>query len=194
VFSVSSVAKNKNISVAVKKRSKIFRYFEYKILHIDDSPQKIALGLAIGLFVAWTPLLGLHILIVIALSMLLRANKFAALVSVWVSNVFTFFIIYYPAYLLGRAVCGIFPNYKHLSNQEVSDAFNKLFSPSNVFTGFFTKQYWSDFVNLSKTIGPELWLGCFLLGGLVAVSSYIICYKIIMSHRAKNPHRRYRKY
>jgi uncharacterized protein (DUF2062 family) len=180
--------------MAAKKRSKIFRYLEYKILHIDDSPQKIALGLAIGLFVAWTPLLGLHILIVIALSMLLRANKFASLVSVWVSNVFTFFIIYYPSYLLGRFVFNIFAPDRAMNRQQVSEAFNKLFSPSNVFTGIFTKQYWSDFVSLSKTIGPELWLGCFLLGGLVATVSYIICYKVIMSHRAKNPHRRYRKY
>ena len=60
-----------------------------KILHIDDSPHKISLGLAIGLFIAWTPLLGLHILLVIALTMLLRANKFAALVSVWVSVIFS---------------------------------------------------------------------------------------------------------
>jgi uncharacterized protein (DUF2062 family) len=180
--------------MAKNRKSKLIRYFEYKILHIDDSPQKIALGLAIGLFVAWTPLLGLHILIVIALSMLLRANKFASLVSVWVSNVFTFAIIYYPSYLVGNIICDIFPRHKALSDEEVSALFNKLFSPGNILTGFFTKQYWSDFVSLSKTIGPELWLGCFLVGGFVAVVSYIICYKVIMSHRAKNPHRRYRKY
>jgi uncharacterized protein (DUF2062 family) len=194
VFSVSSVAKNKNISVARNRKHPILRYLEYKILHIDDSPAKIALGLAIGLFVAWTPLLGLHILIVLAFAVLLRANKFVALTSVWVSNVFTFAIIYYPAYLVGRFIFNIFAPDRTMNKQQVSEAFNKLFSPSNVFTGIFTKQYWSDFINLSKTIGPELWLGCFLLGGLIAVTSYIICYKLVRYHRSKSPHRRYRNY
>lgn len=194
MFSVSSVAKNKNISVARKKRSKIVRFLEYKILHIDDSPHKIALGLAIGLFIAWTPLLGLHILLVIALSILLRANKFAALVSVWVSNIFTFAFIYYPSYLVGRAICDIFPRHRIMSGEQVSASFNELFAPMNMLTGFFTKEYWREFVMLLKEIGPELWIGCFIVGGLVAVSAYVICYNIVKFHRTKNPHRRYEKY
>jgi phosphotransferase system glucose/maltose/N-acetylglucosamine-specific IIC component len=47
---------------------------------------------------------------------------------------------------------------------------------------------------LLKQIGPELWIGCTILGGAIAVASYIICYYLIKSHRAKNPHRRYKKY
>jgi hypothetical protein len=177
-----------------KRKNTLLRFLEYKILHIDDSPQKIALGLAIGLFIAWTPLLGLHILLVVALSVLLRANKFAALVSVWVSNVFTFFIIYYPSYLVGRTVCNIFPRHNLMEKEQVSAVFNKLFAPMNMLTGFYKKEYWSQFWILLKKIGPELWIGCFILGGLVALGSYIICYNLVKSHRAKNPHRRYEKY
>ncbi len=182
--------------IIIKKRSKYqcYRFLEYRVLHIEDSPHKIALGIALGLFIAWTPLLGLHILLVIALSMLLRANKFAALVSVWASNVFTFAIIYYPSYLLGNFICDILPHHKGLSDQQVSSLFNKLFAPMNMLTGFYTKEYWSHFWTLLKDIGPELWIGCFVMGGLIAVISYLICYKVIMFHRAKNPHRRYRKY
>lgn len=126
--------------------------------------------------------------------MLLRANKFAALVSVWVSNVFTFAIIYYPAYLVGKVICDIFPHHRVLSGEQVSISFNKLFAPMNMLTGFYKEEYWSQFWILLKKIGPELWIGCFLMGSLVAISAYVICYNIIMSHRAKNPHRRYRKY
>ena len=147
-----------------------------------------------AIFVGWSPLLGLHLLIVVALSMLLRANKFAALVSVWVSNVFTFAFIYYPAYLVGRVVCGIFPHHSNMDREQIAGAFNKLFSPGNILTGFYTKEYWKQLWILLKKIGPELWVGCFLLGGLVAVTAYILCYNIIKSHRAKNPHRRYRNH
>jgi uncharacterized protein (DUF2062 family) len=180
--------------MAKRKKSNIIRFLEYRILHIGDSPHKIALGLAIGLFIAWTPLLGVHILLVIALAMLLQANKFAALVSVWVSNIFTFAFIYYPNYLVGRVVCGFFPRQNIIEKEQVSVIFNKLFSPANILTGFYTKEYWKQFWILTKTIGPELWIGGFVLGGLVAVGSYMICYSLIRSHRTKNPHRRYEKY
>ncbi|MBU1260501.1 MAG: DUF2062 domain-containing protein [Planctomycetes bacterium] len=180
--------------MARKRKHPILRYLEYKILHIDDSPAKIALGLAIGLFVAWMPILGIRSLMVIALSILLRANKFAGLVSVWVSNVFTFVLIYYPSYLIGRAVYAPFVYHETLSGEQVLASFNRLFAPANIFTGFYTKEYWRQFWVLTKTIGPELWIGGFILGGLVAISSYVICYNLIKNHRAKSPHRRYRHY
>ena len=170
------------------------RFFEHKVIHIDDTPHKIALGIAIGLFVAWTPLLGLHIFIVIALSMLLRANKFAAFVSVWASNIFTYAIMFYPAYLLGNFICDFFPSHNVLSDQQVSSLFNKLFTPASMLTTFYTKEYWREFVILLKEIGPELWIGCTLLGALAALVSYFACFYIIKNHRAKNPHRRYKKY
>ena len=177
-----------------KRKNTLLRFLEFKILHIDDSPHKISLGLAVGLFIAWTPLLGLHILLVIALTMLLRANKFAALTSVWVSNIFTYAFVYYPAYLIGRAVCDIFPRHRIMGQEQVSVIFNKLFTPANILTGFYTKEYWKQFWVLTKTIGPELWIGGFVLGGLAAVGSYIVCYNVIKSHRTKNPHRRYERY
>ena len=43
----------------------IVRFIKCRILHVNDSHNKIALGVAIGLFVGWTPLIGLHTLIVL---------------------------------------------------------------------------------------------------------------------------------
>jgi hypothetical protein len=177
-----------------RRKNAFLRFFEYKIIHIDDSPHKIALGLALGLFIAWNPLFGLHILMVIFLSILLRANKFAALVSVCVSNIFTIPFVYYPAYLVGRAVYGFFFPNGIMSKQQVSQLFTELFVPSNMLANFHTREYWRQFLTLSKAIGPELWIGCFLLGGFIALCSYIICYNLVRYHRARNPHRRYGKY
>ncbi len=170
------------------------RFFEYRILHIDDSPHKIALGLAIGIFVAGTPTLGIRLWIIIALSILLRANKVAGLVSVWISNVFTYVPICYFSYLIGRGVFNIFAPDRTMSKEQVAEYLNKLFAPASIVTGFFTRQYWREFWNLTMSIGPELWIGGFVLGGLVAASSYIVCYNLVKAHRAKNPHRRYEKY
>ncbi len=189
-----SVVKNKNISVAKKRKNNILRFLEYKILHIDDSPHKIALGLAIGFFVAWTPLLGIHLLMILGLTILLRANKFAAFVSVWVSNIFTIPFVYYPAYLVGNIAVGIFSPHQQMSREQVSAYFAKLFAPSSMLTTFYTKQYWLDFWILLKEIGPELWIGCLLVGTFVAAVSYFACFYIVKNHRTQNPHRRYDKY
>ncbi|MFA6185686.1 MAG: DUF2062 domain-containing protein [Phycisphaerae bacterium] len=175
-----------------KRKHKILRYLEYKILHIEDSPHKISLGVALGLFIAWTPLLGLHIFMAIAMSVLLKANKFAALVSIWVSNVFTFAIIYYPAYVVGRVICNIFAMHENQNEEQVSHIFGELFKPSNVMAGIFSKAYWVRFWTLTKSIGPELWVGCTVVGLAVAIGGYLICYYMIKNHREKNPHRRYR--
>ena len=44
------------------------------ILGLDDSPQRIALGVFLGFVVAMTPTLGLQIVIYVALAALLRVN------------------------------------------------------------------------------------------------------------------------
>jgi len=177
-----------------RRKHKLLRYFEYKILHIDDSPHKIALGFAIGFFIAFTPIVGTRILLVIALSILLRANKFAGLISVCISNVFTYVPICYASYLVGRSVFNIFVPDRMMSKEQVIEYLNDIFAPPNIMTGFFTQDYWSQVWVLTKTIGPELWIGGFILGGLAAIGSYILCYNIIKKQRTKSPHRRYRKY
>lgn len=177
-----------------KKKNVILRCLEYRVLHIDDTPHKVALGVALGLFIGWTPLIGVHIFLAIFFSVLLRANKFAALVSIWVSNVFTYLVIFYPSYLFGRFLFNLFGSHNPLTHKQILDSLNRLFAPQNMISGFYTKEYWSHLWFLLKSVGPELWVGCVTVGGFVAIVSYFVCLRIIKAHRAKNPHRRYRKY
>jgi len=76
-------------------------FFIYRVLHVDDTPHRIALGVAIGIFVTWTPTITLQMVLTVALSALLRANKAVGVPFVWISNPFTLVPIYYPNYLVG---------------------------------------------------------------------------------------------
>ena len=58
-----------------RKLASMFR----AIVMLDDTPHSIALGTAIGLFIAWTPTVGIHMILVVALALLFRANKVAGL-------------------------------------------------------------------------------------------------------------------
>ena len=71
------------------------------ILMLDDTPHSIALGTAIGLFIAWTPTVGIHMILVVAFTFALRANRLAALIAVYVSNPVTIIPMYWLEYKLG---------------------------------------------------------------------------------------------
>src|SRR5262245_19861478 len=74
------------------------------ILSLQDTEHSIALGTAIGLFVAWTPTVGIHMILVVGLTLLLRANKVAGLIAVYLSNPFTIVPMYWIDYWLGALV------------------------------------------------------------------------------------------
>ena len=115
--------------MAVKRRirtiaSRPIRFFKFRVLHHNDSSHRLAMGVAVGFFIAWTPALGLHIFMALGLAILLRANKFTALTCVWVNNPFTLFFIYYPNFLVGRALLGPFRSEQALAAEETFEIFN----------------------------------------------------------------------
>ncbi|MBI3625136.1 MAG: DUF2062 domain-containing protein [Candidatus Rokubacteria bacterium] len=55
------------------------------VLHLDDAPWKIALGLAVGVFIGCTPFYGLHTLLAILIAFSLRMNKMATVTGAWLN-------------------------------------------------------------------------------------------------------------
>ncbi|MBI4610622.1 MAG: DUF2062 domain-containing protein [Candidatus Rokubacteria bacterium] len=55
------------------------------VLHLDDAPWKIALGLAVGVFISCTPFYGLHTVMAIAAAFLLRLNKASTVTGAWLN-------------------------------------------------------------------------------------------------------------
>lgn len=76
-----------------------------KILMLDDTPRSIALGTAIGVFVALTPTVGIQMVLVLIIAALCRPffrfNQIAGLVAVYISNPITTVPIYWFCYKLG---------------------------------------------------------------------------------------------
>ena len=62
-------------------RNKVADFIKFRILHVDDSPHRIALGTALGILVAYMPPFGFHMVLAALLAVILRANKFVALTS-----------------------------------------------------------------------------------------------------------------
>jgi uncharacterized protein (DUF2062 family) len=66
----------------------------------------VAVGMAVGVFVAFTPTIPFHTVLTIALAFLLRGSKPAAVIGSWINNPLTFPAFYYGSYKVGAFLLG----------------------------------------------------------------------------------------
>ena len=79
-------------------------YYIKRVLRLSATPYAIASGCAIGAFVSFTPYIGFHIAISVALAWLIRGNLIAAAIGTSVGNPLTFPLIWASTYQLGHAI------------------------------------------------------------------------------------------
>lgn len=65
-------------------------YVGHRIRRLPDTPHKIAMGIAVGVYVSYTPFFGLHFLVAAVLALMLRGNVLAALLGTFYGNPVTF--------------------------------------------------------------------------------------------------------
>ena len=73
-----------------------------KIRELNGDPHYVGLGMAIGVFIAITPTIPFHTIFAVALAVLLKASKPAAIMGVWVSNPITVVPLYLACYETGH--------------------------------------------------------------------------------------------
>ncbi len=76
------------------------------ILKLNDSPHKLSAAFALGVFIAFSPWLGLHIVSCIVLAWLLRLNKVVVLTASFINNPWTVVPIYAFCLWLGFKITG----------------------------------------------------------------------------------------
>lgn len=78
-----------------------FRYYKYRVLRLPHSTRDIAMGLASGCVVSWTPTFPFQILQCFIFCKVLRANFPAALLGTVFGNPWSFPILFSIAYQVG---------------------------------------------------------------------------------------------
>src|SRR5687767_15597996 len=85
----------------------MFRATFRRLLAIDDPPERTALAFAIGVFIAFSPFLGLHTIAATLVAFLFRFNKIAIYAGTFLNNPFlTLVPIIVASYALGALVLG----------------------------------------------------------------------------------------
>ena len=78
-----------------------------RVKNFQGKPHFVAMGMAIGVFVAATPSMPFQTAIAVALAFILRSSKAAAAIAVWLSNPITFPVFYLASYKVGTLLFGI---------------------------------------------------------------------------------------
>lgn len=86
-----------------------------RFLRLQGTPDEIAKGLALGIFIGMTPTFGFQMVLAVFFALLLRENKLAAVLGVWITNPVTAPFIYALEYESGRILVGMERVHLHLN-------------------------------------------------------------------------------
>ncbi|MDR1534243.1 MAG: DUF2062 domain-containing protein [Planctomycetota bacterium] len=145
------------------------------------SSHQVALGVAIGFFVAWLPIVGIQMVVSIAICHLFKANKVAPIFPVWITNPATIIPIYSFNYWIGWLVTGGPP----ISDLAVI-LMRMLTPPPRTPEMGWLSSWWAEFAHSFRellSMGWEmqlpLWLGCAMVGLALAVPSYYLTRRLV---------------
>jgi uncharacterized protein len=125
---------------------------------INDSPHRIALGMALGLLVAWTPTVGLQTFIVVPIAWAIRSNAIAAVIGVYLSNPLTVLPMYWLEYKVGKAIL--------VFSAEVDEDEEALWEAATT----------TEFVKGIAEAGWQLWLAMWVGGLVLGIINSIVGY------------------
>lgn len=78
-----------------------------RFVRLRGAPDEVAKGVALGIFIGMTPTFGFQMLIAVFCAWVLKENRLAAALGVWVTNPVTAPFIYALEYESGRLILGM---------------------------------------------------------------------------------------
>ena len=146
----------------------IINQWIHRLIHLNESPYRIAMGCACGIFCSALPIFGQTFIGMIA-ALVLRASVIASLPWTWISNPLTTLPMWYGGYRLG---IWIMPGkQKPLSYTEIQALMQN-----------FDQMDWTQGLSLLSTELWEalqpLWLGTVVMGLAMAAPSFILVYYV----------------
>lgn len=81
-------------------------YFGHRLKRLPDTPHKIALGFACGVFVSFSPVFGFHFFYAALCAFIVRGNMLASVLGTLVGNPLTFPLIATASLTIGRRIYG----------------------------------------------------------------------------------------
>ncbi len=133
------------------------------IFLLNDTPHRLALAFAIGVFIAFSPIFGLHIITCLLVAWMFRLSKLALITATFINNPWTIVPMYGFCIWFGGKLLG-----SELAIPRI--AWNELTLSSAYVV---VKPFFWPFIT-----------GTLVVGGLAAVISYFLIYWLVVRYRA----------
>jgi uncharacterized protein (DUF2062 family) len=132
-----------------------------RLLTIDRSPHIVALSSAIGMIIGFSPYIGFHTVLAIGISYFFNLPVYPLILGAYITNPITIVFIYAFCYKVGLILTD--------TNVDIVLDWSKL--------------NWDIMVHSVKQILWPLFVGCHLIGILVAIVTYFVVYFIIKKYK-----------
>jgi uncharacterized protein (DUF2062 family) len=132
------------------------------LFHLNDSPTKLATSFAVGVFIAFSPTIGLHTVSCLFIAWMFRLRKLVVFTAAFLNNPWTMVPLYGFCLWFGIKITGSMIETPDIAWQSLT----------------FTSAY--------HILRPYLWpfvAGTVVLGAVAAVLSYFFIYWAVVRHR-----------
>ncbi|MCV6597413.1 MAG: DUF2062 domain-containing protein [Mangrovicoccus sp.] len=161
-------------------------YIGHRLRRLPDPPQRIARGIAAGVFITFTPFFGLHFLLGAALALLVRGNVFAAMLATFVGNPITFPLIATLSLRIGNTLLHrgteALPRISPL--EAFSQAFGELWwNLASIWRD--TQPHWEQLAGFFKTVFLPYLVGGVIPGLIGAFLAYALSKPLIEAYQRR---------
>jgi uncharacterized protein (DUF2062 family) len=139
------------------------------LIHLDETPYRIAMGCACGIFSSALPIFG-QTFIGMILARLLNASVISSLPWTWISNPVTTLPMWYGGYRLGVWL---------LSKEEIILSYAEI---GGLIQEFDTLNWTQELSLMSDTLWNSLlplWLGTSVIGMAMAIPGFFVVYYLV---------------
>lgn len=160
-------------------------YVWHRLRRLPDSPERVAKGIAAGVFVSFLPIFGFHFLSAAALAWLLRGNILASLLGTFFGNPFTFPLILVGSMETGSLLLG---QGHMLTPRSVMGSITGIWQEfgQNLYAIFTPDPArWDQTRVFFGEVFLPYMLGGSLIGTFVAIVVYFVSLPIIRAYRAR---------
>lgn len=147
------------------------------IVTLHGSPKAVALGTAIGVFIAFTPTVGFQMLLGAFVATLFGASRPAAMIPAWITNPVTIPPIYTFTYWLGKFLW---------SGPAVGEVYRRLVTAMREMSKLswysFHEQF-MEFLRIGRDVFMPMLIGGVIVGAILGLITYPIVLRAVQKSR-----------
>ena len=168
-------------------------YFIHRVKRLPDTPHKIAIGIATGVFCSFTPFFGLHFFLAAFVAYIFKGNVVAALFGTFFGNPVTWPFIASFSVKLGQIILG-YPvtNFETFLEHFVEASDATIQGVKSLFG--YGESDWALLYSFFRELFLPYFIGGFVLGLIAALFTYFVFRPIIYAYKVTRKKKKYKKF